>query len=157
MSVTVDDVAASIGARASGLSNYASSLPGQIWFGRAPDTPTTVPYGVFTIKAAAGEYFSGDAYIQKFTVSVMGYCPVGANATVSPSTVERFFNEAFVWAAGTPGLGMTLRGSASGELVLASKPLDASGVFDTKLRQARDVFTNGQAFEILCQGNRSVS
>lgn len=151
--ITPDDIGACVFNRVANTTGFAATLPGSVWsFDRGPDVANGTVYAVFSVKPQSPQWLSGSNYVQSFTVSIVGYCPMG-NATITPQQVEQFFNSSLAWQQDN----MTLRGQGNGESVLHSKPLDGNASFDARLKQGKNVFTPGQTFELLCQGNRSVS
>lgn len=153
--VTVDDIAAVVKARLAAVPGQDATCPGGHWFDRGPDEPSGYPYDVFEVEAGAVEQFSGAAYLQKFTVTLAGYCPVGGTG-VDVQAVEKLFHDALVSEEATAALRATALRNAT-EKVLHAKTLRDSGEYEETLREGRDVFAAGLVAEVLVQGDGSVS
>lgn len=152
--VTADDVADLVKARLEATSGYATALPGKGWWDRGPDEPSYA-YEVHTIEGGEKELFSGAAYLQPWTLSFAAYCPIGETG-VNPQAVEQLLNSAFgTDAANTALQAVALRNAT--EKVLHCLPRVDSASFASTLRDGRDVFVIGAVYELLIQGDKSVS
>ena len=144
--VTLDDVAGIVKAQLAAQSGYNTTLPGGSWFDRGPDTPAGYPYDVFKIEAGLSELTSGGAYVQRFTVRVAGYCPLG-DSGVNVQLVSV--------AAQTALLAASLRNAS--EKVLAGVPSSARGEYAPTLRDGKDVWIAGLTVDLIVQGDRGAA
>lgn len=153
--VTVDDIAKVVSDRLKAVIGQDTTCPGGHWFDRGPDNPASYPYDVFRVEAGEAEQFSGAIYVQHFTVTIAGYCPMGASG-VDTQAVEQLFHNALVSESATAALrSATLRNAT--DKVLHAKPVRGTGEFDETLREGRDVFVAGLVADVLIQGDGSVS
>ena len=153
--VTLDDVAGIVKAQLAAQSGYNTTLPGGSWFDRGPDTPAGYPYDVFKIEAGLSELTSGGAYVQRFTVRVAGYCPLG-DSGVNVQLVSQLFHAALVSvAAQTALLAASLRNAS--EKVLAGVPSSARGEYAPTLRDGKDVWIAGLTVDLIVQGDRGAA
>lgn len=152
--VTTDDLADTVTAQVQGTSGFSTSLPGGIWFERAPDTPPAYPYAVFRLEGGDKENFSGGLYIQAWILSIAAYVEMGE--TVTPPGVEQFLNSALVTVAAQDNFrNATLRNP--NDRILDSRPDTDSAEFDTTLKSGKDLFSCGLECLILVQGDRNVT
>lgn len=152
--VTLDDIAGWIGGKLTALSAFTTAVPGGVWNVGAdgsggPDAPTAYPYATMRVTAREPKWNSGDLYTQAFTVRVAAYAPVGASGS-DPQAVQTSIRTALQWA--TPA---ALRNAT--DRVLHVRPTEPAGTFDARRRAGRDVFVAGESFEVLVQGDRSVT
>ncbi len=155
--VTIDDIAGAVSSVLAANTGFASSVPGQTWFERAPDTPASYPYAVFHLKAAPAGLSFEDAYFQAFTLTIAAYVPQGTEISPAdpPGVQEALFEALVTDNANAAFQAVSLRNAS--ERILHSKPLAPSGQYVQQLRDGRDVFACGLTVEILIQGDRSVS
>lgn len=146
--VTVDDVAAYIGGRLLAVSGIETVLPGGAWFDRGPDVPAGYPYAVFKVTGEAPEWNSGNLYTHNFRVQIAAYAPVGLSG-VDIQNVQKAMLK-IAWDT-----TVSLRNAT--EKVLSVRPSGNDPRNDTVLRGGRDVFISGQTYDVLVQGDRSVS
>lgn len=153
--ITPDDIGVLLKARFAATSAFGTAVPGGAWFGRGPDTPDAYPYAVHQIEATPAVTFTADAYIQKFTVKVAAYAPVG-DSGVNPNTVAQAMYAALCTTA-AQALFQAAGMRNPNEHVLHARPVSPTGEFADKLRDGKDVFVCGLSVELLCQGDRSVA
>lgn len=153
--ITVDDLAGVIGARLELADPGGTIFPGQVWFGRGPDTPAGYPYVVFEVAAGPARMYSGSVYSQTWTVKGAAYCQQGA--TGSMQAVQQALNTALVsQAAQLAWADVTLR--TANDLILSTRPLDsADSKYAPTLRAGQDVFVTALACEFLVQSDRSAA
>lgn len=153
--ITADDVAAAVVARTAALASFVAAVPGKAWFDRGPDVPDAYPYAVFKLKAGEQRRASGTAYAQAWACEFAVYAPVGA-AGVNQQSVQQALADCFVTAAGRTQMRAAALRNAT-EKVLDSRATDHTAAAAKELREGRDVFAAGLSFELLVQGDRSVS
>ena len=155
--VTIDDVAGAVLSVLAADSGFATSVPGQAWFERAPDTPAAYPYAVFHLRAATAGLSFESNYVQAFTLTIAAYVPQSTEASPSdpPGVQEALFTALATDAAETVFKSVALRNAS--ELVLHCKPGAPSGQYAQQLRDGRDVFACGLTVELLVQGDKSIT
>jgi len=154
--VTIDDIAGAVSSVLTANMGFATSIPGQAWFERAPDTPANYPYAVYHLKTTSAGLSFEDAYFQAFTLSIAAYVPQGVETSPAdpPGVQEALFEALVTENANATFQGLSLRNAS--ERILHSKPLATSGQYVQLLRDGRDVFACGLTVEILVQGDRSL-
>jgi hypothetical protein len=144
--VTPDDVAAGFKARWDGSHVPDSTLvPNGLHYGRAPQGTNPV-YGVFTVEEGETEEFSGETYIQTFTVKAAVYAQAGSEG---PKTDDkrRELEKAFRRTA-----EMTV---PNADQVLHVRPAAGGGLeYAKEMREAQNVVIASGAWEVLVQATR---